>query len=326
MNANTVNVFTPHDTCFHFVFMRSRRLIRRTPNNMYITCLFFHARRYNNLQLIDNVKKRFLARVLLVVLTRRSLKTGRDITMKFKNTLIAATLLLSITSTQAALVESDWKNTGDALATLDTDTGIEWLDLTQTDYMSINQAEGLTGTGGIFDGWRLPTRAEVTQMMVNAFPSQAASVQGNSGYWDITNATTDNEADRFRALFGETDTNSAFDYSRGMFKNDSGQDYSVIMSAVQDRSSDNFVRLHSNANLTNYYNYVNQSFGVYLVSDGGTTLDSQLDPTINENNANYVAADVSAPALLGMMGLGLFGFASRRRSSATLNKLDVEKC
>jgi hypothetical protein len=50
--------------------------------------------------------------------------TITDVTMKLKTTLIAATLLLSITSAQAALVESDWKSTGDALATLDTETGI----------------------------------------------------------------------------------------------------------------------------------------------------------------------------------------------------------
>lgn len=43
---------------------------------------------------------------------------------EIETTLIAATLLLSITSVQAALVESDWLNTGDALATLDTETGM----------------------------------------------------------------------------------------------------------------------------------------------------------------------------------------------------------
>jgi hypothetical protein len=67
--------------------------------------------------------------------------------MKLKTTFIAVALLLSATSTQAALVETDWTNTGDALATLDTDTGIEWLDLTQTLGMSINQAEGLIASG-----------------------------------------------------------------------------------------------------------------------------------------------------------------------------------
>jgi hypothetical protein len=98
--------------------------------------------------------------------------------MKFKNTLVAATLLLSITSAQAALVESDWQNTGDTLATLDTDTGIEWLDLTQTVNMSISQAKLSTEAGSAFEGWRLPTLVEVTQMMVNAFPSEESRIQG----------------------------------------------------------------------------------------------------------------------------------------------------
>jgi hypothetical protein len=228
--------------------------------------------------------------------------------MKFKATLIAATLLLSITSAQADLVESDWQNSGDALATLDTETGIEWLDLTQTDGMSINQAENLLNS--TFSGWRLPTRTEVTEMMVNAFPGQAAFVQGPGSF---SGTTFDDEADSFRGLFGHTNTDSTFDYTFGLFKNDDGQTRNVITSGVQDRRSDDAAWLYSNYNLSDDYSYSHINFGVYLVSDGGTTLSSQLDPSMNSNNANYVA--VSAPALLGLTSLGLFGFAARRRSS-----------
>jgi hypothetical protein len=221
---------------------------------------------------------------------------------------------LSATSAQAELVETDWKSTGDTLATLDTATGIEWLDLTQTDSMSINQAENLTEAGSTFDGWRLPTRDEVTQMMVNAFPSEAALVQGSGG-WGRTNATTDNEADSFRALFGYTHVSYYNHYSYGMFKNHSDHFHSVTFSGVRDSRSDDNLSLFSNRVLATSYDYTNVDYGVYLVSDGGTTLDSQLDPTINENNVNYVVADVSAPALLGLMSLGLFGFTARNRSS-----------
>jgi hypothetical protein len=243
--------------------------------------------------------------------------------MKFKHALIVTALLLSATSAQAELVETDWKNTGDALATLDTETGIEWLDLTQTDYMSINQAEGLTGEGGAFDGWRLPTRDEVTQMMVNAFPSIASQMNpGGSGL--VTSATTQNEADIFSALFGQTDTDSWNNYSYGMLKNDPGQDFSVIYSGALDvKSTTNKVNIRSNVNLRNDYNYKNATHGVFLVSDGGTTQSSLLDPSLNINNTNAPVNinDVSAPALLSLMSLGLFGFAARRRSSTTnLNK------
>jgi hypothetical protein len=236
--------------------------------------------------------------------------------MKLKNTLVAATLLLSITSAQAALVESDWQSTGDALATLDTETGIEWLDLTQTDSMSITEAEGFTGIGGTFEGWRLPTRAEVTQMMVNAFPSELLKFQ-SSGTWSITNGTTDNEADSFRALFGQTNSNSSYDYSGGLFKNDSSTGLRVIMNRVDDRRNDNYLRFYSNYSVSEDYNYFQESYGVYLVSDGGTTQSSQLDPNINANNANAPINDVSAPALTTIGGLlALFGLATIRRKTS----------
>jgi parallel beta-helix repeat protein len=93
----------------------------------------------------------------------------------------------------------------------------------------------------------------------------------------------------------------------------------VIVSGVEDRRGDNYLLLLSNGNTLNDYDYTDNSYGVYLVSDGGTTLSSQQDPSINANNANAPAANVSAPVLLGLMSLGLFGFASRR-SSTTLDK------
>jgi hypothetical protein len=245
----------------------------------------------------------------------------QDMNMKLKATLIATVLLLSAASAQASLVETDWNNLGDGLATLDTDTGIEWLDLTQTLGMSINQAEGLLGS--TFDGWRLPTGAEVTQMMVNAFPSVASQTQWiNTG--GFTNDVTDNEAGVFRGMFGVTYTSSDFDYSWGMFKNDSniphpsGNTFTVLLSGVSDSKIDNLVTPYSNASLVNDYNYSHSSRAVYLVSDGGTTVSSILDPSLNANNPNAPeTANVSAPILTSLLGFGLLGFATRRRSSDT---------
>jgi hypothetical protein len=231
--------------------------------------------------------------------------------MKFKTSLIAAILLLPIASVQAALVESDWKSTGDALATLDTETGIEWLDLTQTDDISIAQAKGMLSNS--FLGWRLPTLPEVTAMMESAFSSEVSRVNtgGNfSSYADTTN----NEADLFRSLFGVTRTGGSYQFTAGIVENDPGKSTKVLQSGVRARTSDNYLIISSKSNYTDNLNSSSSSFGVYLVSDGGTTLSSQQDPSINSNNANAPAADVSAPALLGLMSLGLFGFAARRRS------------
>jgi hypothetical protein len=218
--------------------------------------------------------------------------------MKLKLTLIA--LLISATSAHAELVATDWKNTGDGLATLDTATGIEWLDLTQTGNMSINQVESLTGVGGTFEGWRLPTRAEVMQMMRNAFPTNSAQIQiGSIHFLDNAPTVTVQEVNNFRSLLGITVTNSNFEYTSGIHKNDSGQAYSVLFSGVRDRLTNNDITLYITRDAGNDYNISNAKYSVYLVSDGGTTLDSQLDPTINENNINYVAPELELTASSG---------------------------
>jgi hypothetical protein len=232
--------------------------------------------------------------------------------MKLLSTIFAvSTLALASMSASAQLISTDWKSTGDKLATLDESTGIEWLDLTQTDGMSIDTAESLLSSR--FEGWRLPTRSEVTQLMVNAFPSQASYVQG-AGAWNWSNRTTDNEADNFRLLFGTTQFTSSYDNTRGMFKNDPGVQSSVLYSGVNDRKNDDFITLYSNANVTNDTNYSNDSIGVYLVSDGGTTQSSLNDPSLNANNAN-APSSVPLPATAALLGLGLLGFGARRKKN-----------
>lgn len=230
----------------------------------------------------------------------------------FKNTLVAATLLLSITSAQAALVESNWKNTSDALATLDTETGIEWLDLTNTRGQSINGIEDLMGQGGRFEGWRVATSTEVIQMIAKVFVSQPLITDQDPGNYNFNDITTNLDVRRFTQKFGVTYAQNNSDrihirnYTWGLYKDDSGQ---VFFSGVYDTLNNYDVGLYLNRSQT--ADYHSTKHAVYLVSDGGTTLSSQLDPSIN----NVSATNVSAPALLGWMSLGLFGFAARRRNT-----------
>ncbi|MFQ3188907.1 MAG: hypothetical protein ACI936_000027 [Paraglaciecola sp.] len=232
--------------------------------------------------------------------------------MKLLSTIFAVSAItLASMSASAQLIPTDWKNAGDSLATLDESTGIEWLDLTQTVNMSIDTAESYLSSR--FEGWRLPTRSEVTQLMVNAFPSQATRVQGASG-WGITNTTTDNEADNFRRLFGNSHINSNGNYTYGLFKNDPGGDYSVLRSGAYDRKSNNYITLSSNQSITTDTSYSHVVYSVYLVSDGGTTQSSLNDPSLNANNAN-APSSVPLPATAALLGLGLLGFGARRKKN-----------
>ena len=52
--------------------------------------------------------------------------------------------------------------------TLDTATGLDWLDLTATQNYSFNQVSSLLGAGGSFEGYRYATAAEVKTFWANA--------------------------------------------------------------------------------------------------------------------------------------------------------------
>jgi hypothetical protein len=233
-----------------------------------------------------------------------------DVKMKLISKIFAvSSIALASISANAELISTDWKTSGDSLATLDESTGLEWLDLTQTINMSINQAEDLMNS--TFAGWRLPTRSEVTQLMVNAFPSQAKFVEGEGGR-SIANATLDNETDNFRFLFGTTYATSTYEFSYGLFENDViDARYSLLYSGAADKISDDSVSLFSNYGIGTDNDHTHTYIGVYLVSGGGTTLSSINDPSINNGSAN-----VPLPATAALLGLGLLGFGARRKNNS----------
>lgn len=89
-----------------------------------------------------------------------------------------ACLLMSSSITRAALVEVDLFFSGDAMITRDTDTGLDWLDLTATVGHSINDV--LDGYGGyINSGFRYATIAEVAKVFENAGITADGNVQAN---------------------------------------------------------------------------------------------------------------------------------------------------
>lgn len=238
--------------------------------------------------------------------------------------LLAGVALLASLSFQAnaELVHSDWKTLGDAKATADIDTGIEWLKLNNTKNMSINQVMAETGKGGLFHGWRLPTSEEV-QTLVETVWSQysfndeaTATKYSSGGYRGATNTWRTWMGTTRYYLTGDGSANNRYWYSYGLHVENDG---SVAMSGSYRRQKyvwgnyNHWANLHDDLNVgTTAYDqdYTHVNFGVFLVSDGGTTLSSINDPTININNPS-APVNVSAPFL--MSGLGMFGLSLVRR-------------
>lgn len=242
----------------------------------------------------------------------------------FKYSMVGALILAAGTiSTQAnaAFVATDWKVQGDAKASLDESTGIEWLDLTETDFKSIQEVQGLLST--TYAGWRFPTAQEVRTMMTSIvgtlvnFAGDADGViykQGNM----LPEVTT------FRSLFGHTYSTSGFSFAHISVGNYIDEQGDVVQAGVRfsgyDRGRDNYLyqdySVASITSVTSKHHY----YGVFLVSDGGLTLSSKNNPTLNIKNPNSpinqnpeVPADVPVHAGFGLLGLLLMAFGLRRQ-------------
>ncbi|MEG3764920.1 hypothetical protein [Alteromonas sp. 14N.309.X.WAT.G.H12] len=195
-------------------------------------------------------------------------------------------------SANAELVETDWLTDGDGLATLDTTTGLEWLDLTVTDSLSINEVSLELGEGGDYEGWRLPTAEEVEALIISYF--------GITDYSeDVDTYTVDNSdelVDEWQYYFGESGADGR---SMGRYENTSGDG-----SLAGTRDSGTIFISYGTDDFDEAYRY----YGVFLVSDGGTTLSSVLDPSIN------TPTNVPAPVGLTLVGalLGFGAFRGRR--------------
>ena len=106
-------------------------------------------------------------------------------------TAIACVLIIISTVTNAALFEVDWKTPGDKLLTLDTDTGIEWLDLTETTGYSYKAISSELVFGGLYDGFMYANRSDVYQLIDNAGILPAEILPASSSDPAVHNAALD---------------------------------------------------------------------------------------------------------------------------------------
>jgi len=68
----------------------------------------------------------------------------------------------------AAVVAQDWHTPADGLLTLDTATGLQWLDVTVTQGLSWNAVTSQLGAGGRFTGFRRPSDDELATFWADA--------------------------------------------------------------------------------------------------------------------------------------------------------------
>ena len=82
---------------------------------------------------------------------------------------VCACLAVFSFSANAALLSVDLNTFGDGLITRDDSTGLDWLDLTETNNTSRDYVLTQLGSGGLFDGWRYATSTEVVALWADNF-------------------------------------------------------------------------------------------------------------------------------------------------------------
>jgi hypothetical protein len=237
-------------------------------------------------------------------------------------------LCMGSLSAHADVVQMDWLSAGDNKGFLDERTGLEWLDLNVTEAMSVDTVLAQTGVGGTYEGWRMADKAEVYSLfdtlaassLYRLGPTSTAATVANSGSssaWSRTIAMV--------YVMGYTHTQNNLTKTAGVFQNpDSNGGYSVgqVYTSRGTSSYNSYLYWDQYTNLFDDGSWSSATalgdIGIYLVSDGGTTLSSQSDPTLNSNNPNAPINDVSvmAPAYFSFGFLALAGGLLRRKIAA----------
>jgi hypothetical protein len=223
-----------------------------------------------------------------------------------KKIALASVLALSSVAANAELISTDLLVDGDSRATLDTVSGLEWLDSIYTLGKSVTDVQMLLET--TYEGWRLPTSDEVKTLFTNNL-SYVNSDDVNYDIW-IKSSINLQESESFVSKMGWTTHTESVHSRESLFVNNG----SVWRANVTSQPLSGY----SNAFLGNYTNDLNikqYNLSIFLVSDGGTTLSSINDPTLNINNANAPInnASVPIPATLGLLGLAMTGMSFRRK-------------
>lgn len=257
--------------------------------------------------------------------------------------ILAAALTLVSASASAEIVVGDWKEAGDNLILLDTNTGAEWINPIYTDKYSVNTLMPEIESGGIFEGFRIINSADVESFMgsyyggLEGFYSEYRE-DYSSDYYQIsengysTQASTlyEQTVSLLSLIDGGSSTSTSSYYSKQLktitylnenYTGDNSAFEVISASLMVDLQYDGRTGSKDRAVVViNSSNYGGSTLGSAVIVDGFTTYSSTNDANYNSlklAGLNAVdATNVSTPInpLPALMSLSAFALGFRLRN------------
>lgn len=231
---------------------------------------------------------------------------------------MAASLLLGAFSANAELIKGDWISQGDGKAMLDTFTGKEWLSLTETNGLSVDQVL----SDSKYNGWRVATSKEVKTLFEGVAERALASgasfaTNDKEEVYSVSGYSDNSWSKQLISYLGVTYTRSQYDgnfFFRYAYGLTSDGFMGTIMDSEHTYSNSGSYReqslLHVNYNNQYPSDRVIANTGVFLINDGGLTLSS-----LENEGYNIATRDVPAPTLLAFLPLALLAAGRKKRSA-----------
>lgn len=238
---------------------------------------------------------------VLIAYFDNNLNQGKAMNSKIKKMIAGVSLALSASLTQAMIIDHDTYLT-------DTDSGMDWLDVTTSLNRSYIDVSAQFGSGGDFEGWRYATRAEFHALLdswtgytsdINSLTSTTGSTPSVDGLVSMLGATIDPAIPAVAYVSGFlADTKSSrYRYAGFIYDRES------YIPRPRPDLTINAYDFYSSYN-SDEISFSHEYHGSFLVR-GGSPINPP-DPIM-----------VSEPNSLALLGLGLFGlrFARKRRQA-----------
>lgn len=193
--------------------------------------------------------------------------------------LFAMFFLSTITTSHASLIDN-------GVTTLDTSSGLEWLDITETTSFSV--ADIMQGDGGFAaDGWVHATGQQISDLITSFLGSATTPNFDGSGNGSSFDILADSDAVSLLNLLGATfNTGLIGFFDNGSLTNTSFQ-FQACINTLATQTCQNQVTQPGQAGLVKYFfnttdanQFANQNFGHFLVRKADVQANSPATLTI----------------------------------------------